>query len=239
MLAKLFDRIRESAGANIFEVNGITYSDKDLSLVGEKDWLPLGHKVPSLDAMVELIKHEMDRIEHKPIFVEVESEREVSVYTTYDDKFRRLMLYSTTAPRVGNTIGGWTDKEDVIIQLKAVYRPSEDVDYLLSVLSSISEESSVQTKDDGFSQTVEARRGVAMKEMVNVKPRVSLAPYRTFLEVEQPESDFILRLKEGAQVLIKEADGGKWKLEARRRIAEYLRTKLTDEIAAGSVVVTE
>jgi len=68
---------------------------------------------------------------------------------------------------------------------------------------------------------------------------VKLKPYRTFNEVEQPESEFLLRLSDGAQVALYEADGGAWKLTARRNIADYLRKQLAALIDDGIVIVVE
>lgn len=59
---------------------------------------------------------------------------------------------------------------------------------------------------------------------------VTLIPYRTFLEVQQPASDFIFRMKSscGVQCAIFEADGGTWKNEAMNNIKEYLKNELAD-----------
>lgn len=61
---------------------------------------------------------------------------------------------------------------------------------------------------------------------------VKLTPYRTFLEVKQPASDFIFRMKQdkydGIVCAIFEADGGAWKMEAAHRIKEYLQKELMD-----------
>lgn len=64
-----------------------------------------------------------------------------------------------------------------------------------------------------------------------------LQPYRTFLEVEQPASDFLLRLDKEGRPALYEADGGAWKLEAKRNIAAYLCEQLADLVECGSVVV--
>lgn len=63
--------------------------------------------------------------------------------------------------------------------------------------------------------------------------------YRTFLEVEQPESQFLLRLNEKGEVGLFEADGGMWKLAAKKNVSTYLENALADMISAGSVVVME
>ena len=98
---------------------------------------------------------------------------------------------------------------------------------------------SVSTKDNGVTQTVEARQGVALNTLVEVKPRVMLRPFRTFLEVEQPESEFLLRVDPDEGIGFFEADGRIWKLEAKKNIADYFNTNLADLIQAGKVVIMQ
>ena len=67
--------------------------------------------------------------------------------------------------------------------------------------------------------------------------RIPLSPFRTFTEVEQPESEFILRLDEDGRVGLIEADGGRWKLTAKASIAAYFEEALKEEITGNRVVV--
>ena len=76
-----------------------------------------------------------------------------------------------------------------------------------------------------------------LREQQTVQPIVHLQPCRTFLEVEQPASDFLLRLSKSGYPALHEADGGAWKLEAKRNIAADLGEKLADLVERGSVVV--
>lgn len=76
-----------------------------------------------------------------------------------------------------------------------------------------------------------------LKRFEAVRSRISLRPYRTFTEVEQPESEFILRLDDEGRVGIIEADGGAWKMTAKANIAAYFETTLSEEVRSGSVVV--
>lgn len=57
---------------------------------------------------------------------------------------------------------------------------------------------------------------------------VYLKPFRTFTEITQPESAFVLRMREsgGIQVALFEADGGAWKNEAILAIKDYLEIQL-------------
>lgn len=64
-----------------------------------------------------------------------------------------------------------------------------------------------------------------------------LRPYRTFREVEQPASRFVLRLQSGQgdgmpKAALFEADGGAWRLTAIEAIARWLRTaQMPDALA--------
>lgn len=97
---------------------------------------------------------------------------------------------------------------------------------------------SIASDDNGMTQTVQVKKGIALAAREQVRPIVNLRPYRTFLEVEQPESAFLIRVREGMQVGIIEADGGMWKIEARRNIAAYLEKELKELIESGNVVVS-
>ena len=79
--------------------------------------------------------------------------------------------------------------------------------------------------------------GFSCTALVEVKPRIQLQPFRTFLEVPQPESEFLLRVDPNEGIGFFEADGGVWKLEAKRNIADYFEKNLKDLIEAGKVVV--
>ena len=103
----------------------------------------------------------------------------------------------------------------------------------------MSDENTVSTNDNGVTQTVEARQGVALNAVVDIKPRIQLQPFRTFLEVNQPESEFLLRVDSEKGIGFFEADGGIWKLEAKRNIAQYFENNLYNLISAGKVVVMQ
>lgn len=59
----------------------------------------------------------------------------------------------------------------------------------------------------------------------------------TTVEVEQPCSDFLLRVGSKGEITLRDADGGAWKLDAKRKIAAWLVQALRPEIEAGKVVV--
>lgn len=219
-----------------YDIHGDTYSDRELVRVAPHIDRPARISVSSLDSIVQLVCHELDMFTNLPVFIRAEDARAVSVFTTYDDVMARDNLYRAECDVPGFR-DGFREYEAAIIELRSRFVPGPGVDYLLDLLSRISKDNGVTTSDNGVSQTVEARQGVSLKTMVAVKPRVALRPYRTFLEVEQPESEFLLRLDDNGNVGLFEADGGMWRQTAKASILDYFEARLSDEIKAGKVVV--
>lgn len=220
----------------IYEINGDTYSDKELYRIAPHVDRPYELSVNGLDSIVKLVLNELDMVDNPPVYIRVESHRKVLVFTGLDDMMCRDSLYKAVCDAPEWT-PGWSAQETTIIQLRSMFLPTEDTDYLLNLLSTISKEDGVNSEDNGVSQTVTARTGVALKQSVVVRPRVKLCPFRTFAEVAQPKSEFILRLDNDGRVGIIEADGGIWKLEAKQNIVDYFNSALHEVIQSGRVVV--
>lgn len=219
-----------------YNINGDTYSDRELVRIEPHIDRPANLSVSGLDSIVKLVRNELDMFENLPVFIRVDDARTVSVFTTYDDVMRRDGLYTAKCDVPGFR-DGFREYEKAIIELRSKFAPGPGVDYLLDLLSRMSKDSGVTTRDNGVSQEVEAHQGVSLKALVQVKPRVALRPFRTFLEVEQPESEFLLRLDDDGNVGLFEADGGMWQQTAKASITAYFEDKLAQEVKDGKIVV--
>lgn len=62
---------------------------------------------------------------------------------------------------------------------------------------------------------------------------------RSNSEICLPESEFLLRVDPDEGIGFFEADGGIWKLEAKKNIADYFLKNMGDLIDAGKVVVMQ
>lgn len=237
MLKEAIEKIVSLAEAKTFEIDGRTYSDRTLHRIDPPFYTPEEKSLCSLDGLVKLLKAEYNKIVEAPLFINVVSARRIDVFSTYTDKYFRHNLYRVTSPTPQVNFG-WCDYETAMISIRSQFVPNEGTEYLLGLLSKITDENSVQTSDNGLSQTVEVKKGISLKAKEELKRRISLRPFRTFLEVEQPESEFILRLQEGGRVGLFEADGGAWELRAKQNVSEYLEQELADLIERGVVVVT-
>jgi len=188
-------------------------------------------------AEIDTLRTELEKV-GTTIMVQVKSNDTVEVMTTYLSDFSRNTLYRAKADAPGLRTG-FRGREVALIELRSLCIPNEGTAYLLDLLSRMTNENSVSTNDNGVTQTVEARQGVALNALIEIKPRVMLRPFRTFLEVEQPESEFLLRVDPDEGIGFFEADGGIWKLEAKKNIADYFLKNMGDLIDAGKVVVMQ
>ena len=219
-----------------YEIHGDTYSDRELYRIAPHVDRPRQIQVNGLDSIAKLVRNELDMMENQPVYIRVVGPRRVEVFSTLDSSMGRDQLYEAVcdAPEFK---GGWRDHEAAIIELRSAFIPNEGTEYLLDLLSRICKDDSVTSEDNGVSQTVSARQGISLKNYERVRQRVPLRPYRTFTEVEQPESEFILRLDDEGRVGLIEADGGQWKMEAKERIRTYFEAALAQEVQQGAVVV--
>ena len=230
MLAKMIDKIVSLKETKIFEINGQTYADASLTRIPPHVDRPDCISVSGLDSICKLIRTELEKV-GTTIMVQVKSNDTVEVMTTYLSDFSRNTLYRAKADAPGLRTG-FRGREVALIELRSLCIPNEGTAYLLDLLSRMTNENSV-------TQTVEARQGVALNALIEIKPRVMLRPFRTFLEVEQPESEFLLRVDPDEGIGFFEADGGIWKLEAKKNIADYFLKNMGDLIDAGKVVVMQ
>ena len=218
-----------------YEINGETYSDHALEYIGPHVDRPRQITVNGLDSIVKLVRMEAkDRYDR--IFIRAVSHREVEVFASLDGVLGRDYLYSAKCD-AAEFRPGWQTHDEAIINLRSMFIPNEGTEYLIDLLSRVSREDRVTSDDNGVSQTVTARQGIGLKNFEAVRSRVQLAPFRTFTEISQPESEFILRLDENARIGLFEADGGAWKMAAKQRIVEYYENEIAPLIEDGTVVI--
>lgn len=225
MMDKSFiEKIEEMSGIKVIENSKGTFSEKPLHRLENK--LPNTLDLSTLNGLVTMIKHEHGSY-LEPLFVRITSPVEVDVFGAMRGDNQRENPFHAVARLPHFDFNNYYSIENMIIALKSRFASTEDRDYLVKLLGNITDTKSIQTKDDGVTQSVTVNAGIQMLGETRVKPIVTLKPYRTFLEVEQPESEFLIRLKDGQAALF-EADGGEWRSHAMANIGELLRNMLKD-----------
>lgn len=236
MLKEFVSYLLELKRPETIEAAGKVYSTNQLHRL-DKEQEVSAINVRSLSGLVDYVKSNFDH--ERSLMIHVKSPTEVNVFDALNDINDRRTYIKAGALLPSITFERFIDREEFQIMLQACFVQNEHKSTVLKVISSIVEDSGVTTVDDGISQRVTAKTGVATVENINIPNPVTLKPFRTFAEVSQPESEFVLRLKEGGRVGLFEADGGAWELNAMANIAEYLEEALSEEITAKKVYIID
>lgn len=120
----------------------------------------------------------------------------------------------------------YMDIEQFNVQLLSTFIETPVRAELFKIVKSLTKEQNCNVTDDGVSQVLTVKQGVSLAQNVTLQNPVPLKPMRTFSEVDQPESNFTLRVNGDADVALFEADGGAWKNAAVANIKNYLESKL-------------
>lgn len=223
------EKIETMAKPNTIGIGGRMYTDKRIFAVQEPEVNSI--TLSTLSSLADVVKQERQKFPEK-LVVHIVNQCTVKVYSSIRNGDRsRETPYICKWDGVDVDFDCKMDYEAMMIMLKSRFVQTAEMLELVKLLGNITEQNSAQVSDDGFSQKVVVRKGIALKDNKTINPIIKLRPYRTFLEVDQPESEFLLRLSDGAKVALYEADGGAWKLEARRNIAKYLRESLKNSDA--------
>jgi hypothetical protein len=212
--------------AEILEINGQKYSTKGLSHIEHPK--PDTIEITTLTGLVDYIKSDIDSLIKTELLVQVVSPTLVKLHSKILDDANRVLFISAKAQLPNTTLGTFMPVENFIIMLQSSFVENEDSESILKVVGNITEENVRTTGDDGISQSVTARTGIAKVGNVVLPNPVILRPYRTFVEVDQPVSKFIFRMQDGPKAALIEADGGAWKSTAMWNIKEYLEVELKD-----------
>jgi len=216
------------------EIDGKIYSPVGLRRVIH-DPQPLPLAIRTLTGLADYIKSKIDQNALSKIFVVVESFTSVALYQELNPEtmLRRNFMRVELEKLREFQFGQFTDNENFLIQLRSMFMSNTDRERLLRFASQVSVDESLKTQDDGVSQSVAVNKGMsgALKEKQIAPSVVSLIPYRTFREVDQPASEFIFRMRAAGTgqppyCALFEADGGAWKLQAMKNIATWLKANL-------------
>lgn len=241
MLKDFIEHIQKTTQPLIHREQDHTYAiDRDGSYceILPEEFHPDALVLTSLDALVKLVKTEGTEMD-APLYITIPDHMTVRCFGQPDAcaRYHRQTYYEAKA----TDVPGWDQKvqlgfEEAQIALRTRFQETEDTIYAMKLLSDICCGAKVVYNDNGIATTVTTQKGVSLQTNAQIRPIIKLKPYRTFQEVEQPESIFLIRLNDRG-ISFAEADGGMWKLHARETVKAYLEGRLKEEIEAGMVHV--
>lgn len=234
MLAEFIDKIRGFVEVETFNLEGRPYTSRKVFPV--EDPKAPAMRLSTLQGFVGFVKANVDQLDSKSLMIHVGGHDRVRLVSKLSKDWKERDTYiEATMDNHGDgfSFGRQYDVESFIIALQADFAPTEDIASMLRVVGSMSTERVMTAADDGITQTVSSKSGIALKERVELPNPVKLKPYRTFVEVEQPLGSFVFRVKQGRDgemptCALFDADGGQWKLAAINSIRDYLAKEITE-----------
>lgn len=216
--------------AEVLDINGGKYVDKNVQRV-DKEIRASAIQMNTLTSLVDYLKAGVDSMADK-MLVQVVSPMKVIVLSMLDADRKREELVDVKAMIPDFEYGRYMGNERFIIALQSKFIANDDRALLLQFAGTVKDESIAQYGDDGVTQKATIKTGITSVGDAVVPNPVKLRPFRTFIEVEQPESAFVFRMRQaeehGVECAIFEADGGAWKNAAMKSIKEYLQYELAE-----------
>jgi len=234
MISDAINKIVELAKPIEFTVDGRQYSSKALRPITEP--VPDKLVISTLTGLKDYYDRNPDGLDLSTLIFRISSHDKVSLLGPLFGSFERRKVY-LEAQFISEDFpyGSFIDPESFIIKLQAIFQQDDTTAKLLAIVGNIKDEKVMNVGDDGITQQVVARAGIAKVENVNLPNPITLTPYRTFLEADQPLSQFVFRMRSGAaeksvSCALFEADGGRWKLDAIQNIKKWLHLNVSADI---------
>lgn len=223
MLKSVIEHIQRTAQPFISIVENATFAvtrDGEIKEIRPAIDHPDTLQLNSLDALVKLVKTEALNAADCTLYITIPDCTTVQCFDqpNADERYHRQTFYVAKA----TDVPGWGEKvqlpfEEAQIALRTRFQETNDAIYAMKLLSDITMGGKVTYNDNGVATSVVTRKGIDLQANEAIRPIVRLKPYRTFQEVDQPESQFLIRVNERG-ISFTEADGGMWKLKARETI---------------------
>lgn len=226
MLAEFIDKITSLAIPTTSKYDGRDYVSKQIFPV--KAPAPKELVFNNLDSLLHLA----EETEGKPLLV-VDSYNQVSLYGEMDKVWNERNLLARAVvlkPENPFVFGKQYDPESFIVALQAHFVRDDNLKALLTLCSTMGSEIGMEMTDNGISQNVTTRTGIVMKSRATVPNPVTLAPIRTFFNIEQIHSEFVFRVKrddgQGITCALYDSFGSYWQHQAKAEIGNYLKKGL-------------
>ena len=227
--------------------SGDTWMDKQMHRIHE--YMPaVGETVVvhSLPSLTEYIKCQPDKVDFPlpPSIVLIKSPLEVVLMNRLDEEGGRDVFVKTIYDEPIFPFARFMEVEQFILAMHGHFSPVGDGNtfrQVLEIVSALTASDENSIKDTGLTQVVTTRKGIDIKPESIPNPML-LYPYRTFHEIAPVESLFLLRVKASnntPQVALFETDGGRWKMECRRRIKQYFMNALGDAVDEQKLTIME
>jgi hypothetical protein len=234
MESQAIDRIIQlnDQSKELVELHGIKHSYKNLIPV-----LPPLQKflnVESVDGLIDYIEKNKDGVKKEDCVIHVVNHKQVDLLGAVDPitKVRPIYVVAELSQAFSPfRFDRWTEHEDFMIKLYSLFQ-TDTGKKLQNFIDTV--RSAKRIQEDAVEDKVHSSKRSSSAGIDIPGDRdafvAKLKPFRTFAEVDQPESSFIFRIREsgcgGLECALFECDGGAWVNAIRKNIKEHLEAEL-------------
>lgn len=226
MKPEIVEAIQRSVVASVIEANGREFLS-----------VPAGTRVhiPDDEPLVGTVQVKtltgfadfLASVPNEATTIHVEDVASVSAFgvPTGRNQTRVVPVEASAFESKGFQFGQFLDLETFIIGLQAHFVPSSVVADMLKLVENITLTDSTKLENKAV-QNVTVKKGASFADDMPVPSVVQLAPFRTFPDIEQPLSPYVLKFqRRGDQMLVAlfQTDDLRWKLQAVERIKLWLQ----------------
>lgn len=209
------------------EHNHEVYADRQLHRVPNELDCPEPLGVNTLSGFMDYVAanegHAAECTED-PLYIQIVSPTDVRLVSVLNADNKRSTYIKATALLPEQNFGRVLDQERFLIWLRTSFVETQNRQDMIQFCGCVTGNDVVNLDDDGISQKVSVSTFVGTRDAIAPTDPV-LCPYRTFVDIEQPESQFVFRTKKmdfGVGFVLYEADGGAWKTAAMDNIRKYI-----------------
>lgn len=232
MIKEAIDKIISLASLEVIEVDSRQFTSRSVNEIRPQLIEPI--VVHSLTAIVDFFEGEVDvncDVNPDLTVIHIVDPHTVKVIDGVADDTYRNREHFLTAQRINSEFefDTYFDQEKMVMKLLTMFEQTTVLEDVIKVVSGLIVSSDIEVNDDGISQEVKVRKGASRIEKVEIKNPIMLKPIRTFTEVDQVESPYVLRIRERngePQIAIFEAGGGQWKNDAIQNIKKWLAKRI-------------
>lgn len=169
--------------------------------------------------------------------IRIESPSTVVALSPLHSDLTRDEIVKTVSPNTSTMDSGrWMPQDVFITDLMVYFKRDKNLDSLLQVVKNLSRESSLRQSDNGMTQEMTVKSGVK-SDWERVENPITLTPWRTFIEADQPKSKYIFRVEKseekGIKLQLTLVENGQWEHEAVNNIRAWLKKHMKEAIIIG------
>lgn len=234
MLKEFIDRIIELGAPNTVELDGAYFSDKPFHEIRKKIFYPQIMSIQSLTGFVDFINENLDEMDLEDIMIQVANYQHVNLVGSLDEEGRRenYLTAEFSVRTFGYNFGHWYDAEMFIIHALTNFNDVKGTHLrdIVAIASGLTSGSESRAEDDGITQRVTVKKGVAIKEDIQLPNPVTLIPKKSFDELSLPTAQYVFRVRaregRGPECALFEADGAHWEHQVVLLIKKWLSEKI-------------